>query len=508
MLEGPVTGCTSPDFFGPAQVSQDCVDLYTIQTRTQLDMNQRVAQVYATGPFGTLPAGDVSWVIGGEFRAFEYTADPGVNAGPISGFGFGSPEQGTNEFLDGFFEVSVPLAETLDLSLGGRISRSQFEDLINAVSSPETISNSYKVALTWQATPNLLFRGSVQRAVRAPNFAELFAAGSTFPQIFNPCSTDSDLRLGNNGLDAVGSALLCTAIGIADPAFVEAPGPQMGLTFTGNTSLKPETADTYTIGASFDSPWTGPFTSLRGSIDYYSIKVSDAIVAPDVNIAIAECFNYFGTNPTFAIGHGYCAGLPGGSFANQSVSNPFDINGLFPGANEGRIQTSGIDIQLDATLDTDSMGAFRFGVVLSRLLEYSLHETQLGPTIDYVGSINYFGGGISLGQTFPDWRATLNAAWDIGDWEFSARGRYIDSMVNRMSLQYIGETSFTGVDSQWYWDLSSKYNLNDNWSFQLGVNNVADEPPQTYAPNVQSGTDPSTYDIIGRRVFATIRARY
>jgi iron complex outermembrane receptor protein len=39
------------------------------------------------------------------------------------------------------------------------------------------------------------------------------------------------------------------------------------------------------------------------------------------------------------------------------------------------------------------------------------------------------------------------------------------------------------------------------------VNNVADEGPALYVPNVQAGTDPSTYDILGRRFFVGFNLR-
>ena len=40
------------------------------------------------------------------------------------------------------------------------------------------------------------------------------------------------------------------------------------------------------------------------------------------------------------------------------------------------------------------------------------------------------------------------------------------------------------------------------------MNNVTDQDPRTYSPNVQSGTDPSTYDIYGRRYFAQTKIRF
>ncbi len=40
------------------------------------------------------------------------------------------------------------------------------------------------------------------------------------------------------------------------------------------------------------------------------------------------------------------------------------------------------------------------------------------------------------------------------------------------------------------------------------MNNVFDKQPPTYQPNVQSGTDPSTYDVIGRRVYARVNMKF
>lgn len=64
------------------------------------------------------------------------------------------------------------------------------------------------------------------------------------------------------------------------------------------------------------------------------------------------------------------------------------------------------------------------------------------------------------------------------------------------------ETSFTGVPSTTYWDFAASWEFWKNSTLRIGLNNAFDQKPRVYAPNVQSGTDPSTYDVIGRRVFA------
>jgi outer membrane receptor protein involved in Fe transport len=41
-----------------------------------------------------------------------------------------------------------------------------------------------------------------------------------------------------------------------------------------------------------------------------------------------------------------------------------------------------------------------------------------------------------------------------------------------------------------------------------GVNNVTDQLPRLYSPNVQSNTDPSMYDVLGRRYFVGFDLRF
>jgi outer membrane receptor protein involved in Fe transport len=46
------------------------------------------------------------------------------------------------------------------------------------------------------------------------------------------------------------------------------------------------------------------------------------------------------------------------------------------------------------------------------------------------------------------------------------------------------------------------------FTFRIGLNNAFDRKPETYAPNVQSGTDPSLYDVLGRRAYASVRLKF
>ena len=40
-----------------------------------------------------------------------------------------------------------------------------------------------------------------------------------------------------------------------------------------------------------------------------------------------------------------------------------------------------------------------------------------------------------------------------------------------------------------------------------GINNLSDQQPRLYSPNVQANTDPSLYDVLGRRYYVGVDYR-
>lgn len=511
--------------FGRQPISADCLQRLQVASSQTNDFRQQIVQGFVSGDVADMPAGALSVVVGLEYRKFNYSLDPGANAGPISGFTVVNPAGGRNSFKDVFTEALIPLARdkswarSFELSLGYRLSRSEFSDTVNDLDGPASDDSSYKAELSWQPLDPLRVRGSYQRAVRAPNFAELFNGGGSNPQFFDPCSVSSQQRTGANG---AALTALCIATGLnaaAAPTFEQTPGSQTQLTIVGNTALKAEKADTVTFGFVFTSPWEGRLQKFRGSLDYYSIAIADPILAPpSPNMYIADCYNYFGNNPGYVASQSSCQTILRFGADIVGVVDPNDpVNGNFPTINAGRIKTKGIDLQLDYGLDMDqiglpaSAGALNFNLLVSRLLEFKQRDAEGLPLIDYAGTVSYFGEGISTGgggSTYPLWRLGFLTRYNVGNFRFDVRGRWIDSMKNRADVQYPGETSFTGVGSVAYWDVGASWNLFKNASIRLGVNNVFDKQPPVYAPNIQSGTDPSMYDVIGRRVFGQIDVKF
>lgn len=508
MGDGGASVCSGGlNFFGRNALSQECAAYITVApTELKTEFNQRIVQGFVTGEVGQVPAGPVSLVAGAEGRWFDYDFDPGNSAGPISGLNAQNPAKGNNNFKDLFLEGLIPLlsdapaAKSLELTLGYRYSESKFEDEIADLESDSQDSHSYKAELSWVPIDSLRVRTSYQRAVRAPNFEELFDGGGSAPQYFDPCSSNTAKRTGS---DAAAMRALCIATGLnagtAD-TYVQTPGNQISITTTGNIDLEPETADTVTIGLVFTSPWEGALAGLQGSLDYYTIDISDPIIDPSANLYVAACYNYFGTNPNYSANDPFCRGVRRGGSDIQGVSSPDNSDGTYPGINGGSIKTDGIDLQLNYSVGLPK-GELGINFLYNYLLSFKQADRPGLPAIDYAGTISYFGAG--LGTSFPEQRANITGQYAIGPFGVQARLRWIGDMENRAAVQFPGET-FKGVPSIAYLDLSASWKFMEKSSLRIGINNVNDKQPPTYSPNVQSGTDPSTYDVIGRRIYGQV----
>ena len=95
-------------------------------------------------------------------------------------------------------------------------------------------------------------------------------------------------------------------------------------------------------------------------------------------------------------------------------------------------------------------------------------------------------------------------ALQLGAASLDLRTRYIGAMGNRAAAQYPGE-AFTSPDAITYWDAGAGYQLTSKLLVRAGINNVLDQSPPVYAPNIHAGTDPSLYDVVGRILLAQIR---
>jgi iron complex outermembrane recepter protein len=521
--------------FGETALSPECITYIGRTSQNITEQDQTVVEATLQGGLFELPAGELRFAGGIQFREDTFAFRPdaslsqrnpvvchatGVPVTPatpcttgsiggseIAGFNPSQPLSGSTNSVEYFLELLVPILsdlpfiQQLDLNLGYRISDYSTVGFVDA----------YKADVDWEVTDFLRLRGGIQRAVRAPSIGELFAPVNTsFPSIGafsptglsgDPCDRRSSYR---NGANAAQVEALCVAQGISD---VPGPGgvsPLDSYVFTnnqvpgitgGNPDLQEETSDSFTAGLVVTSPWDNPWLSgFSASIDYYDIEIENVIGTIGASAQLQGCFNAQGQNPTYDPTNGYCQLFDRDPLTGQ-VNQAREVN-----ANLATLKTSGVDAQFDWNLVLADIGApdwgnLNFNVVVGWLENRERQDAPGGPFIDRTGTIDSV-----FGNTFPVWKSLSSVNWSSGRFGLGARWRHVGEMDQFGSA--------VEIDSIDYFDLNARIDITDSVSLRATVNNVTDEEPIIYSPGVQANTDPSTYDVLGRRYSIGLTARF
>lgn len=493
--DGGVALCGGFDIFGAGRVSPGCAAFISRDVTNHTRIEQSVFEVNVTGTLFQLPAGALKASFGAQARndRFDYDPDDQLTGPDIVGFNPAVPVEGEINSREVYGELLVPLladlpfARSLDLNLGGRIAD------YNTIGQ----TSAWKADFGWRPAERLLVRGGAQRAVRAPNIAELYSpqsmAFSGNVAVSDPCS----------GTPAAAVAALCAAQGV--PAGYIQATTNYGIITGGNPDLSEETADSWTLGA----VWAPRFDAallrrLSVSLDYYEIEVEDAVGVLGVATIVNGCFNADGSNPTYDPGNFYCGlfeRVPAGDITNVQL-NQINLAGL---------RTTGWDFQLDWGVDLAELGLpagagkLDINLVLGKLESF---ERQVRPGVDFVDYAGSIGGDLS-GGAFPAWKSALQATWAVGPAKAILRWRHIAAMTDAASVPVKNPTAVDAPD----YDI---FDLMGSWTFEtpkavtvrIGVNNLGDERPPYFTSYSNSNTDPSTYDVLGRRWFIGLGVKF
>ncbi len=498
--DGGVALCGGFNPFGAGAITPECAAFISRDTSYAETTEQNIFEATATGSLFELPAGKVMASVGYMYKEDKYEFAPDATLArelpdgrfDIAGFNAASPIEGETDSNELFTEILIPIladmpgADRLEATVGYRYAD---YSTVGGV-------DSYKGELMWRPIAPISLRGSYQRAVRAPSVSELFSPQvPNFPSYSNPdpCSVTSANRTGPN---AAAVRELCLAQGI--PASLidsyNFNNSQVEGLAGGNPDLIEETADTFTAGITFQSPSSNPWLSaFQLSVDYYSIEIEDFVTSVPARTFIARCYDP-AYNPTFDPANAFC------SFFDRRAEDGNIVDALEVNANVGAIETAGIDVQVDWAAD---MGPGRFSVnwIMTFLDKWEIQEIPGDPFTPLEGTVGYFGAG----DNFPDEKSTMNIGYKMGGWNFSGQWRYISKVDD------IGEPDFE-LDSRNYFDLTTSYAFDegvlDGATIRVGVINVADEDPVLYPSSQQANTDPTTYDVLGRRYFLNLNYKF
>lgn len=501
-------------FGPPSAISQDCRDFIYDEGVTRAVFEQDVVEATFQGSLFTLPAGPVKAAIGADYRDNSFTSTPTDNfvAGDVVPQGVLLPARGSQSVTEVYLETLVPvvkdapLMKSLNLGLGYRYSD---YSLSGGVST-------YKSDFDWTIVTGFTLRGGYSKAIRAPSLADLFTPaalisvtlGTPAPNNRNgdPCDVRSSYRQGPNGAQV---RELCLAQGV--PASIidsyTFTNTNVFPTSLGNTELDPEQASTYTIGITWRSPFSSGLASdLQLSVDYYDIRVTDAIGTVPFTTSLSNCFNGDNvSNPTYSPDNIFCGAITRnalGQISQESKSQTLNL---------ASYRTKGVDVQADWSFGLGAIGLDdRYGSLsisfLGTWLDKFLIQTfDTAPSLDFAGATQ----GSITNSVLPDWKSVTTLTYRRGGVSVGLRWRYLASVHDVSQVTTVGSTT-PGVPSMEYFDLNARWNtelFSQDIELRAGVNNLFDEDIPQVGP-VRGNTDPSTYDIIGRTYYMGVSARF
>lgn len=409
-------------------------------------------------------AGDVAVAVGGEWRREHYVtrADPygaGISADSLndddypvdpllatagSNWFAGNYKngRGTYNVKEAFLELGVPIwngdaAGKLDLNLAGRI----------ADYSTAGVARTWKVGATW-ATPldGLRLRGVVSRDIRAPNLSELFAAPQTTTLIVVNRATGGNVQVLANTV--------------------------------GNTNLKPEVSNNKEVGLVYRPDF---LQNLVFSVDYFDIKVRQAISAFSAQQIIDLCFN-----------------------GNQAFCGGFDLSGTIGTANApfvtvqpfnlASLKTRGVDVELSYRIDLRQAGMLNLHALATRTIDYTSNPGIAGQIVQQLAGSN--------STDTPKWKVNLSQSWTLGAFSLNLVERIVSA--GKINPNYFTCTSscpastiqnpttnFNHIPGAVYFDVGGSYRIND----ALEVYGRVDNATNHRIPPFGSTT---IYDVIGR----------
>jgi outer membrane receptor protein involved in Fe transport len=498
--------------FGDANarsLSAACVAYMTKTAFSLENLGQTQVQGQINGKLFDLGAGPVQLAAVADYRrnTYDFTPDSDLQTQNIEAVIASLPASGGISVKEIAGQIDVPLLAdrpyVKEFGIGGAVRLSDYSTSGSVV--------SFEGDARWRPVQSLLFRGSFQRAVRAPNIGELFSPqqgnqlviGTPPGALGDPCDVHSTARTGPNGAQV---AALCVAQGIPAAAIgsYTFPTTATGQLISGNTGLTPERANTYNFGFVWNSPIQSSWLSeLSVSVDYYNISIKNVISTVPGLTVLSKCYNLDGSNPSYDPHNLYCS-LTQRDTAGQlvTVATPY--------LNLGALKTDGVEAQVNWSTPfryVQDSGRVFMSSAIGWLHEYKVQLLPGGPFLDYTGISNGAAGPSSVPpRATPRWKALTSFGYRNNVASIGLRWRY-QSAMNDTTAVLTPATAQVGVPSYSLWDLFGTLRVGAHAELRAGVNNLFDRG-LPFVASSQNGTDVALYDPVGRSFYMGVNYRF
>ena len=387
------------------------------------ELTRLVGDFIVNFDLGELPSGPISWAWGYEYndQDFDQLNDVESNRFVIAGSAGGDNISEGRVNYAGFFEAAIPVLDNLDVNIAGRY------ETYNDPGVGSEFTPAFSVA--WRPVDRLLVRATYGEGFRAPAFDELYGAISEgFPA----------------GTDFYGSA-----IGVAPSG-----STQYRSLFGGNPNLKPEFSKSWTFGTVFS-----PIDGLDIDVSFYHIEFDNFVTTNSLNNEFQAEFELNCPAGTDASCVPFSQYTPVPNIT-RNADGTVDFLSLQTNNFLG-VETEGIDVNIQYSLSTDTLGDFVFGIEAARVLNYEQRIFATDPVDDIAGELG-----------LPDTRINPQVSWTYGDFSVGAVGRYISGQQQAFGAGQEGNASHFELDMQ------ASYVLPWDATITVGAQNILDEEPE------------------------------
>ena len=402
-------------------------------------------------------AGSLGGAFGASLRREGFEFSDGTATALDTVIGAGSPaalDKVSRNIKAVFAELAIPIVKDLDAQLAVRHdSYSDFGGTTNP-----------KAALRWQASNNLLFRGSYSRGFRAPDFNSLYAG--------------LDDRGGFNS--DIDDPLTCTATNTDGCAI------RPGINIQSNPNLKPEKSKQWSVGMVFS-----PTDWLSGSIDYWNTNLSDRIrLIPPSEIV---------RNPA--------------KYAALIIRDGDGVvdTVIAPWTNVATDIAKGLDLNLTATAKT-GLGKVTGTVDGTYFQSYKTQLVPGGPFSERVGEF----GDVEYGYDLKvRWKHTASVSLAKGDWTTTLTQFYTSSYKSEkygFGTGVIPAGQPSKIKSYILYNLTASFSATKNTTLTGGIINLLNTDPPFSAHNVDNvagaGWDARVGDPRGRALTVKLTHKF
>lgn len=483
-------GCVPINVFGFNSISPAALKYVTAPSLLTTFTSQKLMGGLVRGEPFSLPAGPVAVAAGFEWRE-EYARsefDPLQQAGLNAGNAIPRTE--------GEFTVKELFAESrLPLLKNKPFAKSVTAGLALRAGDYSTVgrTNSWTSSLEWVPVSDLRLRATGAKATRAPNINELYSPPSqNFPQVTDPCLGVTATTPGTLGERCRAEPGVAANIA-ANGSFTLTQADLQGTSGfdRGNPNLDEEVGKSWTLGAVF-TPSYAPLKNFTFTVDYFNIKIDDAIVQTPRDFILQQCYTadtsfcQFVTRRTAQQGANSAGSL---SFVDTAVTN------------SGGLLTKGFDFSVGFA---DKIGPGR----LNGLLTWT-HLTE-GYVIPLRGSApDQFGGEVGAAKN----KGALKLGYSWGAWGFNTQTTYVGAsdIDDQLLASFGAAPGSVTVPSKTYFDFQVSYAYKKS-KIYFGVDNAFNTRAPRFDTNgliaggtTGAGTAADVYDAIGRRYYVGVR---